>query len=280
MDHRRSNGTAGVQRRVGRKLDRWWRIIGTGGALVSFMVGGFLLALLPFAVIRFLPLRRDRVERFFLGTLHFSFKVFLGLSQGLGLMERTIVEHRRYLSEPHPALYVANHPTVIDIVVLISLLPHVNCVVKKSLWHHFFLGPVVRAAGFIPNDHPTQLIEDCRQSFRAGKSLVIFPEGTRSSAQGLRPFSRGTAQIALRTGAPIVPIVIKCTPPAFMKYQPWYDVPERRFQMRLVVGPPMAMPDHVIDAAGLPMQARRLTRHLEDYFHSALDRKPENLTVK
>jgi 1-acyl-sn-glycerol-3-phosphate acyltransferase len=176
-------------------------------------------------------------------------------------------------------IFIANHPTLIDVVAVISCLPPCHCIVKKSLLELFYLGRMIRAAGYIANDHATQLIRDCQKSLQSGRPLLIFPEGTRSPAYGLNAFSRGAAQIALRTGAPVVPIVITCEPPTLLKDQPWYRVPPRPFTLTLRFHPPLTIPQAVTDKVGMPLQVRALTQYFEDFFRHQLCETAEVSTV-
>ena len=61
------------------------------------------------------------------------------------------------------------------------------------------------------------------ERLRAGHSVVVYPEGTRTPAEGLRPFQRGAAHIALRAGCDVVPVCITVTPRALMQGQGWTD---------------------------------------------------------
>ncbi|MDR1462496.1 MAG: 1-acyl-sn-glycerol-3-phosphate acyltransferase, partial [Azoarcus sp.] len=106
-------------------------------------------------------------------------------------------------------LVVANHPSLIDVVFLLSLLRRPNCVVKTSLQTNLFTRGPVRSAGFIGNADGPQLIDECVASVRAGDNLVIFPEGTRSLTHDgvLSPMKRGAANIALRGNIDLTPVV-------------------------------------------------------------------------
>ena len=74
----------------------------------------------------------------------------------------------------------ASHPTLIDVVILHSLIENANCIVKAALRESFALSSPVRAANYIANDSGSELIEACAASLARGDTLVVFPEGTRS----------------------------------------------------------------------------------------------------
>lgn len=247
-------------------LSRAWRIIATGIAFATFMLGGLVLALTAFPLLRAWPGTKEARGRRIRRLIRVSFAAFLKFMTALGIMGTPKVDGVESVLRTGPCLIIANHPTLIDVVLLVSLVEDGNCVVKRALWEHFFLGGVVRAAEYIPNDDGQRLIESCQEGFRKGRPLLIFPEGTRSPENGMHPFTRGAAQIALRAGVPVVPAVITCAPPTLMKNLPWYQVPERAFQLTLKFHPGMVLPDEVLQKPELPQQVRALTRHCEAFF--------------
>ena len=93
---------------------------------------------------------------------------------------------------------LANHPSLIDVVVLISIIPNADCVVKAHLFKNPFLRGVVKNTGYISNADPEGLLVDCKKSLAAGNNLIIFPEGTRTKVGQAVKFQRGAANIALR----------------------------------------------------------------------------------
>src|SRR3546814_19561457 len=82
-------------------------------------------------------------------------------------------------------------------------------------------------AGYIGDSNPPQLVADCVATLKAGHSLMIFPEGTRSHPGQPLQAPHGTARIALESGAPVLPVTIRCQPLMLDKGRPWHDVPAR-----------------------------------------------------
>jgi 1-acyl-sn-glycerol-3-phosphate acyltransferase len=174
------------------------------------------------------------------------------------------------LRSARDALVIANHPCLLDIVVLLSVLPSANCVVKTSFWKNPFVGGVVRAAGYINNDTPEEVIQECADALRAGAPLVIFPEGTRTRPDAPLKFLRGAAHIALKSAKPIIPVLMQCEPPTLRKGSAWYEIPPQPFCIRVVVKPPLD-PCQLSEAAATPnIAARKLTDALELYFRREL----------
>jgi 1-acyl-sn-glycerol-3-phosphate acyltransferase len=165
-------------------------------------------------------------------------------------------------------LVLANHPTLIDVEFLVSLLPNADCVAKAAVARNPFFRSPVRACGYIVNDGATALIDDCIAAVRAGGNLVIFPEGTRSAPGQPPRLQRGAAHIAVRGGLNITPVRIDCSPPTLTKGQKWYRIPPRRFHVRIEVGEDLAIGPYLTQhgAPSENLAARRLTEYLTHYF--------------
>ena len=249
---------------------REWRRLATGLCFATFMIGAFLFRLTAFPFYRILPIAKTRRQDLALALVHRWFNRFMRYMRAMKVIRHFEIRGLEQLDTEKPLLFVANHPTLIDVVAIMGSIPRCNCIVKRALWRHFFMGSVMRATGFIPNDHPRQLLEDCERSFASGRSLVIFPEGTRSPEHGLREFNRGAVRIAIRTGIPLVPIIVTCDPPTLMKHQPWYNVPARPVRLLLEVQKPMEWPAELLAKTSVPARVRALNHYLESWYHEQL----------
>ncbi len=249
-------------------IKRCWRIVATGSAFSLFGIVGLVLAVFVFPIMRRLSggsLERERrVQR----LIHRCFRAFMAYMHFVGLSEIRVLGLDR-LRKSGPQLLVANHPTLLDVVVMISLMPQLDCAVKRETWSNPFMRGVVAAAGYIPNDSGEQLVDRCVERIQRGGSLLIFPEGTRSPEGGLGPFQRGAAHMSLRSGQPLLPVSIRCDPPTLMRGQKWYDVPPRRMQFSIEVGEPIALP-RLGEGEPRGVAARRLTAELRDFFAKRL----------
>lgn len=221
---------------VGRAT-RVWRSIRTGVAFAVFGVGALVIALVVFPVLG-LGAARDERERRAQWLIHVSFRLFTWLMTALGLI-RVVTQGAERLRGTPSRLVIANHPTLIDVVLLIACMPQADCVVKRAAWRNPFLRWVVTGAGYIPNDEGDALVRGCAERLRAGRWLLLFPEGTRSPRGALGPFRRGPARVALESGVEVLPVIITCDPPTLMKGQKWYEVPDRTAQLRIAVEGPI-----------------------------------------
>lgn len=260
------DGTAVVSR-----LFYIWRLLWTLAAFATLSVGGFILAwtLIPM-VTMFMDDEHSRNRRARL-IIRDAFRVYVAMLRGLGVLKLEIVgaEGSEYY---RGKLIVANHPTLLDIVLLVALLPDATCIVKSELFGKWLMGPVVRATGYISNDcEPEVLIERCRAALKAGANLVIFPEGTRSIPGRPLHFQRGFAHIATMTGASLQPILITCEPITLVKGEPYYRVPYSRPSFRIEVGDQID-PRRFLDpqVQSRARSARSLVSYLEANYCSRL----------
>ena len=120
------------------------------------------------------------------------------------------------LIEHSPRVFIANHVSWFDIMATIDALPSYGFLAKRELEKVPFFGAAARAVGviYVDREHRKaafEAIEDAASKVRDGQSVLVFPEGTRGDRYALRPFKKGAFVLAIRAGAPIVPVVIHGT---------------------------------------------------------------------
>lgn len=243
----------------------WLRVAGTGLSFVAFGLGGLFLFCLIFPLYRIIPLGAERRKKLIQYNLHVAFKLFIGLMRCVGAMRVKIIG-REKLRSAQGQLIIANHPSLIDVVAIISIVPTADCIVKAGAYHHFFWGGVVRAAGFIKNDDPHSLIEECAKRIQAGNNLILFPEGTRTTPGKPRHFQRGAARIALLSSRKVQPVFIDMRPSTLTKDKKWYQIPEVPAVLTVVVKDAFQVDSFLQYSDNGP---RRLTEFLETYFIKA-----------
>lgn len=253
-------------------LDRGWRLLGTAISFAAFGLGGLLVGTVVVPLLHLLSSdparRRRRVRR----AVNLAMRAFVGLMQTLGVMRVDI--HGAARLQRRGCIIVANHPSLIDAVLLLALLPQGNCIVKAPLLRNPFTRATVRGAGYVSNlEDAETLVADCTAALAAGDSLIVFPEGTRSGDGPLR-LQRGAARIALAADAELLPVTIRCTPPTLRKHEPWYRIPPRAPQWVLDVGEPLPVSRFRAGNRPEPLAARALTAWLSAYFTEALATAP------
>ncbi len=196
--------------------------------------------------------------------IQFTFRTFVGLMRGLGVLRYQVIGLEKL--QRHGLLILANHPTLIDTVFLIAFVKRADCIVKGRLWNNPFTSGPVRAAGYISNDQGAELVDACIASLRAGNNLIVFPEGTRTPANGNIVLKRGAANIAVRGARAVTPVVIQCHPPTLGKGEKWWRVPPRHAQFRIEVKDDIDVARFCDAGQSDVMAARHLTDHLQQFF--------------
>jgi 1-acyl-sn-glycerol-3-phosphate acyltransferase len=115
---------------------------------------------------------------------------------------------------PGPVIFASNHESALDIWVLFRVLPRgFRFVAKAELFRLPVFGWYMRMGGHVPVDRSNRAravssLRKAGQTVRAGTSLVVFPEGTRSRDGRVHPFKKGPFVVAKEAGVPVVPIAI------------------------------------------------------------------------
>jgi 1-acyl-sn-glycerol-3-phosphate acyltransferase len=168
------------------------------------------------------------------------------------------------LREEEPLIIVANHPGLLDALMVVSRLPNVACVIKGSLFDSPLWGAGARLAGYIRNDWHSGSIKLAIEELKSGCQLLYFPEGTRTETLPLGEFRFGPAYISHRAGVPIQTVFIEQDTGFLGK--DWHllrrpDLP-MRFRMRL---------GRRFDP---PADPREFTEALHEYFLGELSTTP------
>jgi 1-acyl-sn-glycerol-3-phosphate acyltransferase len=171
-----------------------------------------------------------------------------------------------------PVVVVANHPSLIDTPILLHLMPQADLIVNAAWGDNPVLRGCVDGAEYLRVEQGAVMVRHAIERLHAGRTLVVYPEGSRTPAEGLRPFERGAAQIALLAGCDIVPVVISVRPRTLMKGQPLADVPASCPEWTVEVGEPIHPRDHVCEGESMSAASRRLTAVLQDYFEKRWER--------
>ncbi|OOF40526.1 1-acyl-sn-glycerol-3-phosphate acyltransferase [Rodentibacter mrazii] len=249
---------------MGKKLDWLRRFIATALGFLFWGVAGtlFQLYLYPYAknykknsLATQLKVRRlvSKIWAYFIRYLTIS-----------GVLEVKYQGFERLGCQGQ--LVLVNHPSLLDVVLVLAKAPELNCIVKKELLNNPTMRNQILACGFLPNTESLELLEECDEVLKE-QALLLFPEGTRTGWDGEVKLNRGAVSIGLRSASVITPIVIRMNPLNFKKGQPWYQLPKKRIQYELIVGEDINPQDWLAEKP-LPIASRRLTEYLQHYFNS------------
>jgi 1-acyl-sn-glycerol-3-phosphate acyltransferase len=144
----------------------------------------------------------------------YAFHARLWARLSLGLAHVPVIVRGAENLPPGPVVFMSNHQSNFDILALLAAMPRqIHMIAKKELFEIPVFGASMRRGGYIPLDRSDgrqalKSMDSAAAIIRAGKSVVMFPEGTRSMDRRLLPFKRGGFLLALKAGVPVVPVTI------------------------------------------------------------------------
>ena len=141
------------------------------------------------------------------------------------------------LRQEEGIIIAANHPSMLDVVLINSRLPDSSCIMKAEIWDSIVLGGgIARLAGYIRNDSPRNMIRLAIEELRSGQRLLLFPEGTRTRKKTINTFKGGFALIAKKSAAPIQTVFIEPSSPFLGKGWPILKKPRMPLVYRIRLG--------------------------------------------
>lgn len=248
---------------------KYWRIAVQIFSYGVFGIGALFVALFFFPVIHLAPIHRDKKTVRVQWVIHYLFRLFLGLISLLRGMDFKWVNGQTIPCHG-PFLLVANHPTLLDVVLLVSQIPQADCVVKGELFNNPFLFLVVKCAGYIPNSDGTAVVQEAVARILKGRNVIVFPEGTRSSPDRLKPFELGFAHIAVRADCVVLPVFLKCSPAALSKGNGLFSVPSQKAQLQGQVGTPAPASRYYTPGVSRFVAVRELANNIHRLFQENL----------
>jgi 1-acyl-sn-glycerol-3-phosphate acyltransferase len=193
----------------------------------------------------------------------YGYRLYWWLVAPLGMLRLDAGALDALRDEPR-LIIVANHPSLLDALLLVARLPRSACIMKASLMRNPFLGSGARLARYIPNDSARGMVRLAVEDLRRGGQLVVFPEGTRTTRSPIDSFRPGVTLIAKLAGAPIQTAFIDTDSPYLGKGWPLWKLPPLPIVFRVRLGERFAPAD----------DADALLSQLERYFAAGVKPPP------
>jgi len=235
-----------------------------------------VIIVFPFMHLVFHP--KERLKKYGRRFVSASFRFFVSIMHFLGglNLETDNRENYRHLSSK---IVVANHPSILDVVILLSLIPNADCIVNTNLDRNFIVKGVVRQLYILNSLDLEAILQTCTESLKQGNCLIIFPEGTRTPRTGKVILKKGAARIALYSGCNIVPIHIGGTDKYGLgKKDPWTGFnPRERYIYDISMGSEIN-PDKYRNLSA-PKAARVITREIEAFLFPEKSSSPVNAAL-
>lgn len=258
------------------RVSRFLRTVLRTSVLASIFFFGWLFFMgfmaLPLGLVnRFLPRSRRFTRAFFEGFYRLLIRALVAVRALSIEFERG----EKYLDLGSPAIYVGNHRTLLDVLILLSRVSDSSCLAralagpaikhrdKRSAmpahWRAFIQMPM-KMAGYVPmpadTSNPIHVVDTFRRCLREiddGRSFIVFPEGTRSRTGHLGPFQDFAFKLATRACVPVVPVVFDVQAGFMTRGIIMNDDEMGRF--RITVLPPIH-PDSKTSARDLSVEVR------------------------
>ena len=165
----------------------------------------------------------------------FVFKLFLRGCSAFGLMHLDLQALDK-LSTEKGIIIAPNHPSMIDVFLVLSRIKNASCLMKASLWNNVLLGSGARLAGYVNNNSVTKMVRDSIYELQCGSNLLIFPEGTRTVNVPVNRLMAGIGLISAKAQAPVQTVLLQTDSPYLSKHWPIWKVPPFPIQFKATVG--------------------------------------------
>jgi 1-acyl-sn-glycerol-3-phosphate acyltransferase len=179
------------------------------GKWLSFFVFGLFMGILGipvFALMRIILKPKKRFNKYARSFVSFCMRCFIGIMHFLGVVDLEVSRNAAFRCLTSKII-VANHPSLLDVVMLLSLVPNADCIVNAYLGRNILTGVVLQLYILSSRDFD-DILKTCDESLKQGNCLIIFPEGTRTPRAGKPVVRKGAARIALACGCDVVPVHI------------------------------------------------------------------------
>lgn len=170
-----------------------------------------------------------------------------------------------------PQIFMANHQSDFDILIALAHIPgQFRWIAKKELFRIPIFGPAMRRAGYIEIDRQNRekalkSLNEAAEKIREGKSVITFPEGSRSKDGRVKPFKQGTFYLAIKAGVPIVPVSIIGSG----EIMPKRSLRVRPGRVTLVIGRPIEVTGYTIETRDMLIeQVRNIIMENKDRYSS------------
>ena len=212
----------------------WWPLAWLALQAQLLLLGLMSVAWNAAALLLYPLLPRAVGRRLGRAMIAYGYRIFWRIAAAVGML-RLDAEVLDTLRDEAGLIVVANHPSMLDALMLVARLPRSACIMKASLMRNPLLGPGARLARYIRNDSAYGMIQVAVQDLQDGGQLVLFPEGTRTTQAPVNPFHASFALIAKRARVPVQAVFIDTNSPYLGKGWPLWRLPPLpiRFAVRL-----------------------------------------------
>ena len=191
-----------------------------------FGIGSLLVGMLIFPLIRLFIKNQDKRMDIYSSVVHSSWRVFVNFIRFIKIIKLDI-DNIEKLKTIKNSIIVSTHPSYIDVLILLALIPKTTCFVAPKLTRNKFFKRIVESMFLISGKSLEELKEDTKKMFDYGFNILIFPAGIRHRKNEYPKIHKGAALTAINSKKDIVPVIMSTDFDFLQIGQPFYDAGEK-----------------------------------------------------
>lgn len=243
-------------------LIRFYRSLMLTTLFFLFGISTLFLAFIVFPSANFIIRNKIKKTRILLCIIQnsWAFLVFLLVKTGLIKINADNLEKIKNIKN---SIIVSSHPSYIDVVILISLIPNTTCFVAKKLLNNLFFKNIIKSVFLVLSKPPEELVEDAKFMLDNGFNILIFPTGRRSHKDEHLKIRKGAAQIALNTLKNISILDITTSNDFLQRNQPFYDAGCKTVEFKISYIGDIDIKEYILDDADEINVKNKITKIIE-----------------
>ncbi len=187
-----------------------------------FGIGSLIVGLIVFPLIKFFAKdKKTRLNRYS-GVVHSTWNIFIKAIQAVKIIKLDI-ENINTLKTIKNSVIVSTHPSYIDVLILLALIPKTTCFVAPRLTQNQFFKKIVESMFLISGKTLDELKNDTKTMMDYGFNILIFPSGIRHRKNEHPKIHKGAALTAINAQKNIVPVIMSTDFDFLQIGQPFYD---------------------------------------------------------
>ena len=236
----------------------------------SFFFFGFsspILGIILLPLMRLFCRPKDRFKKAGRRLASSAINFFVNLMHFIGIVDLEAGD-REFYRNLQSKIVVANHPSLLDTIMLLALIPNADFIVA-AYHNNPVLRGIVSQLYILSSLDFNEIIKASSESLAQGNCLVIFPEGTRTPRYGKNILKKGAVRLAMETGCPVLPLHIGGTDKYGLgKKDPWIAFnPTERYVYRISIGEEIYPEKY--KHLSKPAAVRAMTREMSAYLFPA-----------
>ncbi len=210
-----------------------------------FGAGAGVLSLIIFPLSKFF-VKKENLKKHYSRLIFKTWKFAIFLYEKTGILSIEVDKNtREIMKNIRGKVIVASHPSLLDIVILVSLIPNSICVAKTSLSKNILLSGIIRELYIINSVEPEKFKNDAKNALLEGFNLIIFPTGKRTKPNEELKIHKGAALAALHSGCDILPVRIETDKPFLGINQSILDVHDSRVNFKIEIRDEIKIEDYI-----------------------------------